>query len=234
LLNLVAWADPRVDSLDDLLKISSAQIIRFVFEQSVGLSEFLLMSFFYLLFLILGADKLPGRVRRAFPGERSTRVLEIAAEISQGIEQFMRVKTLVSVGMGVTAAVILYLFGMQQWLLWGFLFFALNYITYIGSIAACVPPILLAFVELKSSLAAGVLTALIVANRVFWIDFLEIRFSGKRLNISSILIFLWLAYWGWVWGVVGLILAYPMIVSLKFILEHFPSTRGWAHLMAEE
>jgi predicted PurR-regulated permease PerM len=58
--------------------------------------------------------------------------------------------------------------------------------------------------------------------------------AGRHLNIDSILLFLWLAYWGWVWGVIGLILAFPMITSLKIVLEHLESTRGWAVLMSEE
>jgi predicted PurR-regulated permease PerM len=79
-----------------------------------------------------------------------------------------------------------------------------------------------------------VLAGLILLNRFVWIDYIEVRMSGKHLNIDSILLFLWLAYWGWVWGVVGLILAFPMVTSLKIVLEHLESTRGWAVLMSEE
>jgi predicted PurR-regulated permease PerM len=72
-----------------------------------------------------------------------------------------------------------------------------------------------------------------VLNRLFWIDWVEIRMSGERLDISSVLIFLWLAYWGWTWGVVGLILAYPLLVSLKLTLQHFEQTERLAILMEE-
>ncbi len=107
-------------------------------------------------------------------------------------------------------------------------------ITYIGSILACVPPVVLAYLDLDSPIAATALAALVVLNRFVWIDYIEIRMSGKHLNIDSILLFLWLAYWGWVWGVIGLILAFPMITSMKIVLEHLESTRGWAVLMSEE
>ena len=59
----------------------------------------------------------------------------------------------------------MYLFGLDHWLLWGFLFFALNYITYIGSIVACVPPIVMAYLDLESPVVATVLSVLIVVNR---------------------------------------------------------------------
>ncbi len=221
------------DSIDDIFVMSTSEIVKLAFEQSVGTLEFMLMTFFYLLFMILGGQRMPGKVRRALPPERSERVLAIADEISQSIEEFMRVKTVVSLGMGISAAAICYFFGLDQWLLWGFTFFALNYITYLGSIAACVPPILMGLVETSGLFAAAVLATLIVLNRLFWIDWVEIRMSGERLDISSVLIFLWLAYWGWTWGVVGLILAYPLLVSLKLTLQHFEQTERLAILMEE-
>jgi predicted PurR-regulated permease PerM len=78
------------------------------------------------------------------------------------------------------------------------------------------------------------LAALIVLNRFVWIDYIEVRLAGQHLNIDSILMFLWLAYWGWVWGVIGLILAFPMLTSLKIVLENLKGTQGWVVLMSEE
>jgi AI-2 transport protein TqsA len=221
-------------SLEEMFQDSFKHVFGFVFEAGMGSLELLILTFFYFLFLLLGAGKLPGRVQRAFPGEQAERILTIGQRISAGMEQFMKVKTLVSIGMGASAAAIMAAFRLEHWLLWGFLFFALNYITYIGSIAACVPPIVLAYLDFNSAIAATALAGLIVLNRFIWIDYVEIRLSGKQLNIDSVLLFLWLAYWGWAWSVLGLILAYPMLVSLKIVLEHVEASKGWAVLMSEE
>lgn len=220
-------------TLQDVFKVSSHDVYAFVFEQSVGFVELVVMTFFYLLFLILGSRKLEERVARAFPGEAAHRILTIGERIGTGMERFMRVKTQVSLGMAATAAGLMYLFGLPHGALWAFLFFALNYVTYIGSLVACVPPVVLAYLDLDP-LPATFLGVLIVVNRFLWIDWVEIRLSGKHLNIDSALLFLWLAYWGWMWGVLGLILAYPMIASLKIVLEHIDQARGWAVLMSEE
>jgi predicted PurR-regulated permease PerM len=220
--------------LADLFTTSSREIFKHLFERGLGAAELLTMTFFYLLFILLGAGKLPERVRRAFPDGRGEHILSVAGKIGVGMERFMQVKTVVSIGMGASAALLMYFFGLQGWLLWGILFFAFNYITYIGSIVACVPPVVLAFLDLESPIAASILAVLVVLNRFIWIDYIEIRMSGKHLNIDSILLFLWLAYWGWVWGVVGLILAFPMVTSLKIVLENLEATKGWAVLMSEE
>jgi predicted PurR-regulated permease PerM len=220
--------------LAELFKEASRKVSKYLVERGIGVLELLTMTFFYLLFILLGASRLPQRVQRAFPDGRGEHILSVADKIGTGLERFMQVKTLVSLGLGASAAVLMYLFGLHGWLLWGILFFAFNYITYIGSIVACVPPVVLAYLDLDSPVAATVLAVLIVLNRFVWIDYIEIRMSGKHLNIDSILLFLWLAYWGWVWGVIGLILAFPMVTSLKIVLEHLESTRGWAVLMSED
>jgi len=218
----------------DLFAEVSRNGFQFVFERSVGLIELLTMTFFYLLFLLLGASRLSLRVQRAFPGERGQHILVVTSQIGAGIERFLQVKTIVSFGLGLSSGVLMYLFGLEGWLLWGLVFFAFNYITYVGSIAACVPPIVVAFLDLDSPIMAAVLAALIVLNRFVWIDYVEVKIAGKHLNIDSILLFLWLGYWGWVWGVIGLILAFPMLASLKIVLEHLESTKHWAVLMSEE
>ena len=220
--------------LNELFTEWSAVVYRELFERGVALVELLVMTFFYLLFILFGVDRVPRRVRRAFPGGRGEQVVAVAEKIGAAIGRFMQVKTVVSIGMGVSAAVLMGLFGLRGWLLWGVLFFALNYITYIGSLIACVPPVVLAYVDLGSPLAATALTALVVLNRFVWVDYLEVKMAGRHLNIDSILLFLWLAYWGWVWGVVGLVLAFPMVASLKIVLEHLEATKGWALVMGDD
>ena len=136
--------------------------------------------------------------------------------------------------MAVSAAVIMLLFGLDHWLLWSFVFFVSNYVTYIGSMAACVPPSIIACLGLGSPLAAVGLICLLVVNRLLWIDFVEIRMAGKELSLDPVLMFLWLAYWGWAWGVLGLILAYPMLAAVKIVLRHIRGCEAWATLLSDE
>jgi predicted PurR-regulated permease PerM len=140
--------------LAELFTTWSKAAFQHVFERGIGALELLIMTFFYLLFILLGAGRLPQRVQRAFPEGHGERIITVAGQIGTGIERFMQVKTQVSVGLGLSVAGLAYLFGLQGWLLWGALFFAFNYITYIGSIVACVPPVVLAFLDLDSPVAA--------------------------------------------------------------------------------
>lgn len=234
-----AGATPRTGRAEDglytdIFRNASKQSLDYVFAHGLECAEVFTLVVVYLLFLFMGSRRLPGKIARAFPGERGERLLQIGAGITESMERFMAVKTIVGLGMAATAGLIMLAIGLDYWLLWAFLFFAANYITYIGSIAACIPPILLGFVALDSLGAAIVLTALLIINRLVWIDFIEIKLSGQQLNLDPTLMFLWLAYWGWVWGVLGLLLAYPMLAAVKIVVAHIQGAEGWAILLSED
>ena len=220
-------------SISELFRISSRDVLNYVFAKGIDAAELIVLVFCYLVFFFLGSRKFEARVQRAFPGERGERILAVGEGISESMERFMMVKTVIGVGMGVSAGLIMWLFGLDHWLLWAFLFFAANYITSIGSWAACVPPIVLAAFDMQV-VPATVLAILIVVNRVLWIDFFELKLSGKQLNLDPTLLFLWLSYWGWAWGILGLILAYPMMAAVKISLRHLGDAHGWAEMLSDE
>jgi predicted PurR-regulated permease PerM len=225
---------PARTTLTDQFRITSQDVLDYVFSHGLHVAELFVVVFCYLVFLFLGSQKLKARVLRAFPGEQGRRLVAIGEGITESMERFMVVKTAAGVGMAVSAGMIMYLFGLDHWMLWAFLFFAANYITYIGSMAACIPPLVMAYLDLDNAAMATLLSALIVLNRVFWIDFFELRMSGKQLNLDPTLLFLWLSYWGWAWGILGLILAYPMLAAVRITLEHLGGLHGWALLLSDE
>jgi AI-2 transport protein TqsA len=226
--------DAPPSSLSETLNVTLGDAMQFAFGQALGLAEFLLIVFFYLIFLLLNADSLPGRVRRAFPGKTSGRLIEIGNGIRQSIQRYVRMKAMVSLGMAAVAAVIMAPFQLDFWPLWVFLTFALNFITYIGSLAALVPPIGVAFLQFGNPVAAGVLAGLLGLNRFLWIDYIEIRAAGKGLNLDPVLVLLAIMYWGKFGGMLGLLLAVPMLTCVKIVLAHFKSTERWAILMSEK
>ncbi len=225
---------PLRTTFTDLFRITSQDVLDYVFSHGLHVAELFVVVFCYLVFLFLGSRKLKSRVLRAFPGERGSRLVAIGEGITESMERFMVVKTAAGLGMAVSAGMIMYLFGLDHWMLWAFLFFAANYITYIGSMAACIPPLVMAYLDLDSAVLATLLSALIVLNRIFWIDFFELRMSGKQLNLDPTLLFLWLSYWGWAWGILGLILAYPMLAAVRITLAHLGGLHGWALLLSDE
>ena len=118
------------------------------------------------------------------------------------------------------------LIGVDYHVLWGLLAFLLNFIPTFGSILAAVPPVLLAIVQLGFG-EALMTAALYVAVNVIVGSILEPRFMGKGLDLSSLVVFLSLVFWGWILGPVGMLLSVPLTIMLKIALESSPDTH-WA------
>jgi predicted PurR-regulated permease PerM len=189
--------------------------------------------FVYLIFIILEAETLPKRVAAAYPNEINTHLKEMIADMSDGVYRYVRVKTIVSFGMALTTAIVLFIMGVPGWLLWSALTFILNYVPVIGGLIATLPPAILAILLLDPTIAIGLIIILII-NQQLWGQFIENKMFGTSLNISPIIILLVTVFWFWLWGIMGMVLAIPMAVVAKIILSNIPETRPISILLSEK
>jgi len=187
---------------------------------------------FFLLFIIFEASLLPGRIERAYPGGASERVHMIRDQIEASVNTYVVVKTGVGFGTGICAGIIMLAFGIDLWFTWALLTFLLNYVPYIGSLLATIPPLILGFILLDPSLLIF-LTVLLLTNQQLWGNIIETRWAGRALDISPVLLLVVTAFSFWVWGIIGMILSIPLVVILKIVLENIDATRPLAILLSE-
>lgn len=190
------------------------------------------LVFIYLAFLLAERANLPQRVRRAWGEVGGGRVLEIIASINLAIAEYISVKTFVSAFAGLTSYIVLSVFGVDFAALWGILIFLFNFIPYLGSLVAVALPIALSFVQFSELWKGVVIAVLLIAIQQAIGMFIEPKMAGQKLGISPLLILLALAFWGLVWGIVGMILAVPLLVTTKIILDNIPETKPLATLMS--
>jgi len=190
------------------------------------------LVFIYLAFLLAERANLPQRVRRALGEAGAGQVLEIIASINLAIAEYISVKTFVSALAGLISYVVLWVFGVDFAALWGILIFLFNYIPYLGSLVAVALPIALSFVQFDEAWKGIVIAVLLIAIQQAIGMFIEPKMAGQKLGISPLLILLALAFWGLVWGIVGMILAVPLLVTTKIILDNIPETKPLATLMS--
>jgi predicted PurR-regulated permease PerM len=204
--------------------------------QSAAGSFFDFLSFglivvIYLVFLLAEKITFPQRMRLAFGEQRAGALMQLVASINDAIVNYVAVKAWISLVTGALSLAVFLVFGIEFAFLWGMLVFLLNFIPYLGSLVALTPPILLAFLQLELW-QAGLVLALLIAIQLFTGQFLEPKLAGRKLNLSPLLIVLALAFWAYLWGIVGMILAVPLTVVLKIILDHIPETRPVGTLMS--
>jgi predicted PurR-regulated permease PerM len=161
---------------------------------------------------------------------RSTqKTLDALHSFTGSVNKYMAMKTIISLATGVLVMISLMVIGVDYPVLWGLLAFLLNFIPTLGSILAAVPPVLLAVVQL--GMPHAIATALVyLAVNVVVGSIVEPRIMGKGLNLSSLVVFLSLVFWGWVLGPVGMLLSVPLTMTVKIALENFEDTY-WVGVM---
>lgn len=188
---------------------------------------------FYMVFLLIEQAGFSRRLQNAFGRQRAEYAMTVVHKINIAVARYITVKTFVSALIGVISGFILLMFNVKYAILWGVLTFFANFVPYIGSMFAVALPIALSFIQFHSDpqVPAIIAILLIVAQQLTG-SFLEPRLLGERLGISPIMILLSLAFWGYLWGVPGMLLSSPLVVSIKIILENIPQTRPIAALIA--
>jgi AI-2 transport protein TqsA len=189
---------------------------------------------FYLIFIMIEAGRVPTRIRGSFANDRAAKILEVIASINQAMADFLRVKVRASLILAIPICAVLWAMGIKFVSLWGLLFFFGNFIPYFGSFAAWGIVSIYGFLQLDFGWQPIALSATLLVLRTMSADLIEPNITGKAINISPLVILLSLSFWSLCWGPVGMVLAVPLAVMLKIIMQHLPATKPFADLIAEE
>ena len=146
------------------------------------------------------------------------------------LRNYMSLKTIISMITGLIIGVALWLIGVDYPVLWGVLAFMLNFVPNIGSIIAAVPAVLLTVVQL-GFISALFVAAVYVAVNIIIGSFIEPKYMGKELGLSTLVVFVSLVFWGWVLGPVGMLLSVPLTITVKLALDSKPETQWLGHLL---
>ena len=139
-------------------------------------------------------------------------------EILNTIKEYMVLKALISLLTGLIVWIALVIIGTDYAFLWAVLAFILNFIPNIGSIIAAVPAVLLTLVQL-GTISALIVSGVYVAINVIIGSVIEPKIMGKGLGLSTLVVFLSLLFWGWLFGMVGMLLSIPLTIMAKIIFN---------------
>jgi len=149
------------------------------------------------------------------------------------IERYMIIKTAISLAAGILIGIWLAILGVDFPILWGFLAFLLHYVPNVGFLIAAIPAVLLALVQLGAGTASLAAAGYLVINFVLG-NMVEPMLMGRRLGLSTLVVFLSLIFWGSLLGPIGMVLCIPLTMTLKFACENNKSTRWIAVLLGPE
>ncbi|MAT39299.1 MAG: hypothetical protein CL946_06820 [Ectothiorhodospiraceae bacterium] len=192
-------------------------------------NSFLILLF--MMFILAATGDLTTKVERAFKDKHSLKIASIIKRIDARVRQYLITKTLISLVTATIGVIILVSIGVDFALLWGFLIFVLNFVPNIGSFLATVLPILIALLQFEGIGPAVLVAILLVSTQFAMGNVVEPRVMAFSLNLSPLLVIVSVALWAWIWGIWGMVLAVPIMSTLKIVMEHIEPLKPIAYIM---
>jgi predicted PurR-regulated permease PerM len=195
-------------------------------------STFILI-FIFLVFMLSGRGKLKTKVEGAFSHQRATKINQIIDKIDRQVQKYLIIKTGISFLSGTVTMVVLLAFGVDFAVLFGFLTFLLNFIPTLGSITSIGLASIIAAFQFGSILPALWILLILAGLDVVISSVLEPKLMGRGLGLSPLVVLFSLFFWGWLWGIPGMILAVPVMAVIKIVCANVPPLIPVAEMMSE-
>ncbi|GAA0854628.1 AI-2E family transporter [Aliiglaciecola litoralis] len=192
----------------------------------------LLASIILIVFLLIYGPALFNVFVQDFPHVKNKQgMIEMVDDIQRVLSQYIATISVINALLGLATAAAFSLLGIQDALLWGALVAFFNFVPYVGSLFS------LAILCLAGAVQFGIEPmALLPASVFIVINIIESQFVtptvlGKRMQVNPLVIILWLLILGWLWGILGVLLAVPVLVCIKLVIERVGILSHWLKLI---
>ena len=187
-----------------------------------------------LYFMMAAGDLLMLKGIQALPKLKDKkRAVEIANEMQHQVSRYLGAVSIVNFVEGTLIGIGLWLVGMPNPVLWGVMAALVNYVPYLGAMF-CIACVTIVSLVTFNSLSHAMLPPAIYLFVNVMDNFLAPVIVGKRLVLNPLIIFLAVMFWGWIWGIIGVLLAVPITMAFKIFCDHFKSLAPIGELLAGE
>ena len=198
------------------------------------LGQFAIVLFLVFFLLVTGDLFKRKLVKIAGPTLTKKRItVQIMDDINHQISEFLRVQVLTSLLVGFLTAIVLWYFGVQQYVVWGILAGIFNSIPYLGPIGVTVGLGIVTFMQFDDLVRTSYVCALTLAITSLEGWLLTPTLMSRAARMNPVAIFVGLLFWSWVWGVWGTILAVPMLMMVKAICDRVEDLQSVGELLGE-
>ena len=169
---------------------------------------------------------LPGRQQKKF-------TVEILHSIEREVSRYVLTISVINTVVGVVFAGVLYLLGLPlaEALLWGTMAALLNFAPYVGPLIGMVAMLLVGFVSFEQPFQSMLPAIAYLVLHTIEGQIVTPIILGRRMALSPLILILALMLFGWLWGIIGLLLAVPLLVCVKLVLARVEGMEGWARLL---
>lgn len=189
-----------------------------------------LLTFFFMVF---GENLQRNAIALLPTRQRKKLTVDILQAIEREISRYVFTITIINIVLGMLLAGALYWLGveLQEALLWGTLATLLNFAPYVGPLVGVVLMLLMGFITYDEVGPSLLPAAIYLGLHTLEGQIVTPIILGRRMAISPLVLILALMLFGWLWGIIGLLLAVPLLVCVKMVLARIEGLEGWARLL---
>ena len=187
-----------------------------------------------LFFLLASGDMFYEKLVHVIPTLKDKRrAVRIVYGIERQLSQYLMTITLINAGLGVCVGVAMWALGMPSPLIFGVIAFVFNFIPYLGAISGVVIAGAVALVALEGIVWAPLVAGVYLGLTAIEGQFVTPYFVGRKLRVNTVMVFLAVSFWAWLWSAVGMIVAVPLLVTVKTFCDHIEELHDLGDFLSE-
>ena len=160
------------------------------------------------------------------------RSVSIMREIETQISRYLLTITAINIGLGIAVGTTVHFLGLRNPIMWGVMVAVLNFVPYLGALTGIICMTLGAVLSFDSLGYALIFPASYMLIAVLEGNFVTPMVVGRSLTLNPVIILIALAFWGWMWGISGMILAVPILATFKIFCDHIEPMAPVAEFMS--
>ncbi|MBZ9795412.1 AI-2E family transporter [Mesorhizobium sp. ES1-4] len=187
------------------------------------------------LFLLASGTMFYEKIIQSFASlTEKKRALRVVYDVEREISHYLLTVTIINAGLGTIIGLGLWALGMPNPLVWGAAAALLNFLPYIGAMITLVLVTIIALISFDTIAYALLAPAFLVLCDLVEGQFVTPMVVGRRLEINAVAVFIAIAFWSWLWGFVGALMAVPLLVVIKVFCDHFESLSHVGNFLAAQ
>ncbi|AFV86743.1 AI-2E family transporter [Alteromonas mediterranea] len=220
------------NSVTDKIKQSGIDMGLTLFSSAPFLLAQILACIVLIFFLLVFGPNLFHVFIRDFPVvTNKRRALVLVDQIQRQLSSYIVTISIINTCLGLATAGAFHYLGIEDALLWGALVALMNFVPYLGGIASCLVLLVVGLVQFGLTSGAFLPAGIFLALNIMESQLITPAVLGRSMQLNPLIIIIWIAITGWLWGVVGVLLAVPILMCVKIILENLGVFNHWIRLI---
>lgn len=187
------------------------------------------------LFLLASGTMFYEKIIQSFASlSEKKRALRVVYDVEREISNYLLTVALINASLGTVIFLGLWGLGVPNPLVWGAAAALLNFLPYVGALITILLVAVIALISFDSISYALLAPAFVLLCDIVEGQFVTPMVVGRRLEINAVAIFIAIAFWSWLWGFVGALMAVPLLVVIKVFCDHFDGLSHVGNFLAAQ